>query len=120
MQKKYGGWNGSLKATFQKSFSEFRHSDDWYVPENYVRGVAEVSRELKNKKTEPYTNIEFWYRVSAGEPAFVDQYRLAIGIKQKLNKRNRLDVFYKLQQELQVKNPSTSHIFGIGYRYIFR
>ena len=118
--QQYSRWNLSVKPGFQITFAGFRNTENWYNPENYVRIVSEVSRELKNKKTEPYTNIEFWYRISTGEQGFIDQYRWTIGIKQKLNKRNRLDLYYRLQQELQVKNPLTAHIIGIGYRYMIR
>ena len=120
VQKKYAGFSCSLQTTFQKTYSEFQHSDGWYIPENYVRILSEVSRELKNKKTELYANIEFWHRIQTGDQDFIDQYRFTAGIKHKLNKRHRLDLFYKIQQELQVKNPLTSHIFGVGYRYNIR
>jgi hypothetical protein len=120
VQKKYAGWTCSFSTAFQKTYPGFLTSREWYVPENYVRPLAEVSRVLKNKKTEPYANIEFWYRVATGEQAFIDQYRFTIGIKHKLNKSNRLDFFYKIQQELQVKDPLTAHIFGVGYRFIVR
>lgn len=119
-KKKYAGWDCSFKTAFQKTYPEFLHSGEWYISENYVRALVEVSRELKNKKTEPYTNIEFWYRITSGEQAFIDQYRFTIGIKHKLNKSNRLNFFYRIQQELQVDNPLTAYIFGIGYGFEVR
>ena len=119
-QKKISGWACLLKAAFQKTYPDFMHTDDWYIPEYYVRVLAEVSRELKNKRTEPYTNIEFWYRTPAGEQAFIDQCRWTIGIKHNLNKSSRLDFFYRLQHEMQVKHPLTANIIGIGYRFRIR
>lgn len=120
VQKTFAGWTCSLKTAFQKTYPEYKHSAEWNIPENYVRALAEISRELKKKKTEPYTNIEFWYRMRAGEQAFVDQYRFTIGMKLKIDKSSRLDFFYKLQQELQVRDPLIAHIFGVGYRFTFR
>jgi len=117
IQKKLAGWTGSLKSSLQKTWPRFQHSDNWYLPENYIRVLAEFSREFKNKKTGPYTGIEFWYRLRASEPDFIDQYRITIGIKHKLNKTNRLNFFYRLQHEMQVKNPLTAHIVGVGYRF---
>lgn len=116
----YSNWNFSCKTSFQKTYPEFRHSREWYIPVNYVRLMAEISRNLKKKKTETYINIEFLYRTPAGKQAFVDQYRFTAGIKHKLNKRNRVDIFYRLQQEIQVNDPLTGHILGVGYRYFIR
>jgi len=119
-QKKLSGWNGSVKVSFQETYPAFNRSSDWQIAENYVRAQAGISRQLRNKKTEPYTDIEFWYRIPAGAQAFVDQYRYTIGIRQKLNKSNRLELYYRIQQEMQVKDPLTAHIIGIGYRFIIR
>jgi hypothetical protein len=119
-QKRLSGWNGSVKASFQQTYPAFHRSPEWQVAEKYIRLQAGISRQLKNKKTEPYTDIEFWYRIPDGEQVFADQYRLTIGIKQKLDKTNRLDLYYRLQQEMQVKDPLTAHIIGIGYRFIIR
>jgi len=119
-QKKYAGWSFSCKGSFQKTFMEVMHAEHWETAENYLRPLAEISKELKNKNTEPYVNIEFWYRLKPGDQAFIDQYRFTAGIKHKLNKSNRLDFFYRLQQEVQVNNPLTAHIIGIGYRYTIR
>lgn len=120
IQQNFGGWTCSFKTSFQKTYPGFRRTEEWYLPENYVRPMAEVSRELKNKKTEPYTNIEFWYRVSGGDQAFIDQYRYTAGIKHKLSKRNRVDLFYRFQKKIQVRNPLAAHIIGIGYRFTVR
>jgi hypothetical protein len=116
-KKKLFGWEGTLKTLYQKTYSGFRNSENWYIPENYIRTEIGISRELKNKKTEPYTNIEFWYRMLVAEPSFADQYRYTIGIKHKLNKYNRIDFYYRLQQDLQVSDPLTAHIFGVGYQF---
>lgn len=120
VQKKYAGMRLSLKTSFQKTYPAFFRSGDWYLPENYVRAEGGVSRELKNKKTEPYTNLEWWYRIQSGDQSFIDRYRFTIGIKHKLNKNNRLDLFFRVQQELQVKDPLTAWIFGVGYQFKVR
>jgi long-subunit fatty acid transport protein len=120
VQKNYSRWTGSLRTTYQKTYPEFLHTSEWYIPEDYIRILAEVSYRLKNGKTEPYTNIEFWYRLSPEKQSFIDQYRFTAGVQYKINKRNRLDLFYRIQQEIQVKDPLTAHIIGIGYRLVVR
>ena len=118
--KKFAGWDCYLKATFQKTYPGFFRQEDWFIPENYVRAEGGVSRELKNKKTEPYTNLEFWYLIAPEYQAFIDQYRFTIGFKQKLNKANRLDFYFRIQHEIQVADPLTAFIFGVGYQFKVR
>ncbi len=114
------GWDCSVKGSFQETFGAPYRSENWELPEKYVRMEAEIAHVLFTKKTEPFVNLELWCRVATGDPAFIDQYRLTAGVQYKLNKRNRVDLFYRLQQELQVNNPLTGHIIGAGYRYYIR
>ncbi len=118
-QKKVSDWTFGAQATAQKTYPEFNHSRDWYVAENYLRAEGEISRELKKTKTEPYVNLEFWYLLPQGKQAFIDQYRLTFGVKHRIKKINRLNFYYRIQQEIQVSDPLFAHIFGIGYTYIW-
>jgi hypothetical protein len=119
-QKKVSAWTFAVQATAQKTYPEFNHSRDWYVAEDYLRAEGEIAHELKNKKTEPYVNLELWYLMPQGQPSFIDQYRLTFGIKHKVNKISRWNFYYRIQQEIQVADPLLAHIIGIGYTYVWK
>lgn len=117
---KAGPWTFRIRTQGQFTYPEFYRSDNWQIPEKYVRVKFSTSRESRSKKTEPFADIEFWYALRTGMTDIIDQYRLTIGLDIKPDKRNRWSVFYRLDQELQVVNPLSAHILGIGYTWIIR
>ncbi len=120
LEKNLSGWECSVKGSFQQTFGNINRSEGWNVPERYLRAEAEVAHEVISKKTKPFVNLEMLCRLPAGKPCFIDEYRVTAGIQFRIDKRNRIDVFYRLQQELQVADPLTGHIIGIRYRRYIR
>jgi hypothetical protein len=118
-QHSYRAWNFEADLKGQKTFDQFSGLNDKYLPDNYIRIKGEISRLLINRKTEPYVNLEVWYYMPQGKKDFLDQYRLTLGIKHKLDKQNRLNVFYRIQQEVQVADPLFAHILGTGYTFVW-
>jgi len=116
-EKQTGPWKLGVNLKLQKTYDEFLHSDDWYLPKNYFRVEGEVSRPLNRNRTEPYATLEWWYYLPQGQQAFFDQYRLTLGVKHKLAKDHRINVYYRIQQEIQVEDPLFAHVLGIGYLF---
>ncbi|MFH0761540.1 MAG: DUF2490 domain-containing protein [Bacteroidota bacterium] len=119
-EKLKGPWKLGAIVKFQTTYDEFYHSDDWYLPKNYFRVEGEISRLLNRNRTEPYATLEWWYFMPQGQQAFFDQYRLTLGVKHKLAKDHRINVYYRIQQEIRVKDPLFAHILGIGYLFTWR
>jgi hypothetical protein len=116
----YGPWEFRIRLQGQSTYPDFFRSENWQVPENYLRLKFSTSRETRSKKIIPFTDIEFWYAFRTGQSDIIDKYRLTAGIDIRQDIRNRWSVFYRLNQELQVNNPLTAHILGIGYTWIIR
>jgi hypothetical protein len=120
IEKQKGPWKLGATVKFQKTYDEFYHSDDWYLPKNYFRVEGEISRPLNSNRTEPYATLEWWFKMPQGQQAFFDQYRLTLGVKHKLAKDQRISVYYRIQQEIQVADPLFAHIIGVGYLFTWR
>jgi hypothetical protein len=112
-------WTFGAQIKAEKTFDQFSGLNDKYLPNNYIRIKGEISRLMVDRKTEPYVNLEFWYKLPQGQTAFVDQYRLTMGLKYKADKNNRLNLFYRIQQEIQVKDPLFAHVLGAGYTFVW-
>jgi len=112
-------WSFGAELKAQKTFDQFSGLTDRFLPENYIRVKGELSRLLIDRKSEPFVSLELWYYLPQGQNAFIDQYRLTAGLKYKVDKTNRLSVFYRIQQEIQVKDPLFAHILGAGYTFVW-
>jgi hypothetical protein len=119
-EKQKGPWVLGANVKFQKTYEALFHSDDWYLPKNYFRVEGEISRPLNMNRSEPYASLEWWLYMPQGQRVFFDQYRLTLGVKHKLSRDHRINVYYRIQQEVQVEDPLLAHVLGIGYLFTWR
>ena len=113
-------WTLWVRPRFQSTFGSIRHSADWNIPELYLRTEAGISRRPKGNKIEYHADIEWWFPLEKGQPFYTDQYRLTAGVEFRIDRNRRIDIAYRLQQELQVNNPERYHIICLTYSHLIR
>ncbi len=69
-----------------------------------------------NKQFSPFVSGELFYSLS-NQIDQLDNYRLEAGLNYDLNKHNEFSFGYLYDHEFNVNNPTTMHIFTIGYFY---
>ncbi len=82
-------------------------------PVNFLRNKMQISYNL-SKAVDPFIAAEFYYRIW-NKPNEFQKYRLDAGLEWRLSKKSDLAVFYRLQKEINVNNPATDHVIGMGY-----
>ncbi len=68
-----------------------------------------------SKLVDPYASYELYYRLN-GKNEFRTK-RLTLGLQWRLLKELRMTTFYRLQTDINVKNPDRSHIIGLMFTY---
>ncbi len=63
---------------------------------------------------DPFVAGEMYYRIW-NKPNELQKYRLDFGLDWRLSKKSALTTFYRYQKEINVNNPVSDHIIGIGY-----
>lgn len=128
-------WEFSLKETFQYSHFckastttdkyRFNESDILYVksserkdyqPKDRVvlRSKLTVQHDLKNCPLDPYASVDY----GCGLNYNASKWKFTGGTDIKLDKQNKIDVFYRYQTENDDDEPN-GHLIGVGYKYKF-
>ena len=96
----------------------FQHSweNTTKIVSNYIRNRFEIDYNLC-KLVDPYASFESYYKLD-GKNEFREN-RFTFGLTWKVNDKLDIDSFYRYQYELNVKNPETDIIIGIGATYTF-
>ena len=113
-------WTLWVRPRFQSTFGAIGRSSDWNIPEHYLRTETGISRRPKGSKTEYHADIEWWFPIGRGMPFHTDQYRFTAGVEFRIDRNRRIDLAYRLQQELQVNNPERYHIICLTYTHLIR
>ena len=112
-------------------FSEFKQWDyedpNFESPEETVdpkkaksdhklRSRLSVSYDIKKCPFEPYAEVEIYNEL---DNAFaLDKVRYTVGTEYKINKENKLKVFYRYQDYADIDEVS-GHVLGVGYAFEF-
>lgn len=79
--------------------------------EQYYRGRFSTSYNVRKTPLEPSVAIEFFSDLSALQ---IDKMRYTVAISHPLSKRSEITLYYRLQEEINVADPSLLYILGTG------
>ena len=104
----------TLRERFQSAYKDVGRREKWGIPQNYFRSKITLQYNL-NKKYTPFVSGEVFYEIKE----YINNLRFKAGFDYEFNKLSSLNVFYMVDKEINVKNPWTNYVLGIGYNYSF-
>jgi hypothetical protein len=107
-----------FRTRLQDEYADIGRSDSWREASWYMRNKLTAGLDL-DKKYAPYLSLELFTPLFEKNAAAFDNLRAAAGLEYSLTKRQKLDVFYMIQKELNVSQSETDFIIGTGYSIRF-
>lgn len=81
-----------------------------------LRSRLQISYDIKKCSFEPYVEVELYNQL---DNAFAyDKIRYTVGTEYKINKENKLKLFYRYQDYADIDEVS-GHVLGLGYAFEF-
>jgi hypothetical protein len=126
---RFGGWiqaaqkvnrfKISLREKFQNTYREEELGNFKYNPKMYLRSKLEVSYNIKKFPFNPYASAEMHFQLNNPEGNETDKWRYTAGVEYNLNKKLAIDLFFRYDKELNVKNPVNTSVLGTMIKYRF-
>lgn len=82
-----------------------------------IRHKVELYYDIRNFKLNPYISSELFHAFEDDGNNEIVQVRYTVGAKYRLNKYHRVGAFFRYEQEYNIKNPDTTYILGLSYRW---
>ncbi len=98
----------------QVMFTDYYSSEKGKVPEYYIRNKFRLEYNL-SKRIDPFCFVEPRHFLNKETPGYLNRMRYSLGFNYRINNHNSVDVYYMIQQEKNLANPTTLYIFGINY-----
>lgn len=105
----------SLRERFQSTYYDQEVKRFDYSPRNYLRSRLQAAWDLKNCRAEPYVSAEMHYSLNNPDGNEISNMRYTLGVDFPLNKRLDLDLFFRLDQEKNVKKQDQLWLLGIAF-----
>lgn len=106
----------SWRIRFQDQISDIGRASDGGIPEYYFRNKLGLKLDL-DKSYKPYISLELFSPLGYPRLNAFDGIRGTTGIEYDFSKHHKIDVYYMIQKELNVSNPETDFVIGLGYAY---
>jgi len=113
-RRKAGKFSFTLRERVQFQIRDYNSSETGRIPEWYLRSKLSVKYSLGRKIT-PMVSAEVYFQLSNPGNNEIDNLRLAAGFEYEINKRHSIEPYYLIQRELNVNDPVTDYIIGLGY-----
>jgi ribosomal protein S13 len=114
--KKIKPFELKYRARFQNQYEDIGRSEDGGVAEFYFRNKLNLQLDLKKAYT-PYVSVELYSPLNYPRYYAFNNIRYMAGIEYAITKHHKLDLYYMIHKEVNVSQPITYYVFGIGYIY---
>lgn len=104
----------SLRLRWQSSYRNPAVGSYRLNPQNYLRLRGAVRYGRPDSPWSFGLSDECLYRVGDPKGDFIDENRLILSATRQLDQSKSLTLFARISSELQVKNPQTQLLFGLG------
>jgi len=106
----------TFRSRFQDEFSTTVYSSKASIADFYLRNKLNLEWDL-DKPFAPYISIELFSPLNFPHEFLFDNIRSSAGIEYSLTKKQKFDIYYMVQKELNVSLPEIDFIMGIGYSF---
>lgn len=118
LQKKFKPFDLHFRTRLQDEYADIGRASDGGIAEYYSRNKFSLKLDI-DKPIKPYLSLELFSPLNYPCTYTFDNIRCSLGVEYALFKHHNFDLFYMIQKELQVSDPVTDFIIGMGYLYKF-
>ena len=93
-------------------------SDGYTETDRYIRFRARARYNFRNWKLDPVLATELYRPLDKVGDSDFDKLRFTLGTDWDVWGGGEMGVFYRVEEELGVEFPQTTHIFGLSFTYI--
>lgn len=106
------------RIRYQNVDDDFFQYNDTSPAENILRNRLQLKYNIRKSKLTPYCYAELYGELGK-EKEFPLKMKFALGGRYSFGKYGKIRAYYRIDRELNNKNPFTFYSIGLGYRYKF-
>lgn len=105
-----------FRSRFQDEYSDLGRASDASIPNYYLRNKLTLEWDLDKHYT-PFLSVELFSPLNYPREYLFDNIRSSAGIEYTITKKQKIDLYYLIQRELNVSRPEIDFILGVGYSF---
>lgn len=106
----------TYRLQFLDQYEDIGRASDGGIPIYYLRNKLIVKWDTRKPYT-PYVSIELFSPLNYPREVVFDNIRTQAGVEYAFTKHHKIEAYYMINKEINVSNPETNFILGLGYYY---
>ena len=106
-----------VRSMIQGQVQDIYSSETGKIPGYYFRNKITLKYDLR--RYTPYVALESYNKVNLPGIEITDRFRYFAGCFYELDISNELELYYLLERHININNPKTNYILGIGFGHLF-
>ena len=106
----------SLRQRYTRQYNHIQYDAEAGMPVQYFRTRLKFDYKI-NKKLSAFLSGELFYELQNSNALAIDNSRYIVGFEYTYKKLHSFEFSYIIDKELNVSDPLTNYVFGIGYKF---
>jgi predicted porin len=107
----------SYRLMYQHEYVGYKTREKGSVPNKMVRHKILASYNIKDWNLKPDLSVEYFHPLNYSLGVYKQKLRVSAGLEYRFNKKIRLGVSYKYQEEYFANNPLNAYILATSLKY---
>lgn len=116
---KFDRFKISLREKFQNTYRDESLGNYLYNPKMVLRSRFELAYNIRKFPVNPFLSAEMQYQLNNPYGNEIDCWRYTAGAEYKVSKKFGIDLYYRLDKSINVKNPANNSILGTSFKLNF-
>ncbi|MCB2195672.1 MAG: DUF2490 domain-containing protein [Bacteroidetes bacterium] len=113
-----GRFEFGYRLRFQNKDEDFYTSDTGNNLYN-LRNKFSAEYNIRNCKIDPFFSTELYRTINSTTDTELSKLRWTLGLEYSIKKIGDIELYYRMDNELNLSYDKTTHIIGVGYKYSF-
>lgn len=113
-----GRFELGYRLRFQNKDEDFYTSDTGNNLYN-LRNKFSAEYNIRNCKIDPFFSTELYRTINSTNDTELSKFRWTLGLEYSIKKFGDIELYYRMDNELNLSYDKTTHIIGVGYKYSF-
>lgn len=113
-----GRFEFGYRLRFQNKDEDFYTSDTGNNLYN-LRNKFSAEYNIRNCKIDPFFSTELYRTINSTTDTELSKLRWTLGLEYSIKKFGDIELYYRMDNELNLSYDKTTHIIGVGYKYSF-
>jgi hypothetical protein len=107
----------SLREKYHSTYRDEALGNFSYNPKSVLRSRIELTYNIKKLPVDPYISAEMQYQLNNPEGNAIDRWKYTAGAEYKISKKFSVDLYFRLDKSVNVKNPATLSVLGTSFSF---